>query len=350
MGGRSIVSGVVNARQALRTESRAGTTSSGRSVGLDAVRAIACAMVVLCHLSVYAGDKQLVGLQNGVMLFFCLSGYLLYRPFVRGRVVLRDYLRNRAVRILPAYLVALIGVTALSGDRTFLEKPLTFLLFGQNYDPSTWQGFLGVSWTLVLEAQFYVTLPILAMLVGRSALRLVFLGAASFVLVLALAMQSWDVDPRLVTSTYPAMFWAFAPGMLLALRSDDDHRFASPWFLVAGIAMLVAGTFSPWASVDVPSALGSFFVVAWTVSRRPDLGPFAPLAAAGAAITYSMYLWHVDVIRTFGGGLTSVVVGVAIAGTIYLVIERPILRLGRTDRPRPTVRAPIPGALATTPR
>jgi len=345
------VSGAVIARDAgPQTSTQARTTSAARSVGLDAVRAIACAMVVLCHLSVYAGDEQLVGLQNGVMLFFCLSGYLLYRPFVRGRVVLRDYFRKRAVRIVPAYLVALVGVTALRGDRTFLEKPLTFLLLALNYDPSTWQGFLGVSWTLVLEAQFYVTLPILAFVIGRSVLRLVVLGAVSFVVVLALAMQSWDVDPRLVTSTYPAMFWAFVPGMLLALRPDDDRRFASPGSLLAGIALLVVGTFSPWASVDVPSALGSFFVVAWTLSRRPDLGRLAPLAAAGAAITYSMYLWHVDVIRSFAGGLTSVVVGVAIAGTIYVVIERPILRYGRADRPRQAAPASLPATLATTPR
>lgn len=317
---------------------------SDRSVGLDAVRAVACAMVVLCHLSVYGGDKQLVGLQNGVMLFFCLSGYLLYRPFVRGRVVLRDYVRNRAARIVPAYLVALIGVTALSGDRTFLAKPLTFLLLAQNYDPSTWQGFLGVSWTLVLEVQFYVTLPVLALVVGRSALRLAVLGAASFIFVLGLAMQPWDVDPRLVTSTYPAMLWAFVPGMLLALRRDDDQRFASTWFLVAGVALLLVGTFSPWASVDVPSALGSLFVVAWTVTRRPDLGRLAPLAAAGAAVTYSMYLWHVDVIRAIGGGPTSVIAGVAIAGAIYVLIERPILRLGRAKarRTEPSVSLPAP--------
>lgn len=301
-------------------------------------------MVVLCHLSVYGGGKQLVGLQNGVMLFFCLSGYLLYRPFVRGQVVLRDYVRNRAARIVPAYLVALIGVTALSGDRMFLEKPLTFLLLAQNYDPSTWQGFLGVSWTLVLEVQFYATLPVIALVVARSPLRLAVLGAASFLVVVILAMQSWGVDPRLVTSTYPAMLWAFVPGMLLALRPEGDRRFARAWFLFAGVALLLVGTFSPWASVDVPSALGSFFVVAWTVSRRPDLGRLAPVAAAGAAVTYSMYLWHVDVIRAFGGGPMSVIVGLGIAGAIYVLIERPILRLGRAKaaRTEPSVSIPAP--------
>lgn len=347
MGGDPILSEVVTAREARRPTPQAHTTPAGRSVGLDAVRAIACVMVVLCHLTVFGGGEELVGLQNGVMLFFCLSGYLLYRPFVRGRVELHDYVRNRAVRIVPAYLVALVGVTALSGDRTFLEKPLTFLLLMQNYDPSTWQGFLGVSWTLVLEVQFYVALPILAMLVGGSALRLSVLGAGSFLFVLALAMQPWDVDPRLVTSTFPAMFWAFVPGMLLALRPDGDRRFRSSWFLIAGIALLIVGTSSPWASVDVPSALGSFFIVAWTVARQPDLGRVAPLAAAGAAITYSMYLWHVDVIRASGGGLTAVIAGVAIAGTIYLLIERPILRLGRAKRSRAAPMASMPAPVVS---
>jgi peptidoglycan/LPS O-acetylase OafA/YrhL len=337
VGGSFLVEGVAAVREA-RGEATEARAPSDRSVGLDAIRAIACAMVVLCHLSVHAGDGRLVGLQNGVMLFFCLSGYLLYRPFVRGRVVIRDYVRNRAVRIVPAYLVALIGVTALSGDRTFLDKPLTFLLLAQNYDPSTWQGFLGVSWTLVLEAQFYLTLPVIAYLVRGSALRLSVLGAASFVIVLFLALQPWAVDPRLVTSTYPAMLWAFVPGMLLAVRSDDDGRFANRWFLIGGITLLAIGTASPWASVDVPSALGSFLIVAWTVARRPDLGRLAPLAAIGAAVTYSMYLWHVDVIRAVGGGLASVIAGLAIAGVVYVVIERPILRLGRAKGSR--LRAP----------
>jgi peptidoglycan/LPS O-acetylase OafA/YrhL len=299
-------------------------------------------MVVLCHLSVHAGDDLLVGLQNGVMLFFCLSGYLLYRPFVDGRVHLRGFFRLRAARILPAYLVALIGVTVLSGDPMFLQRPMTFLLLAQNYDPNTWQGFLGVSWTLVLEAQFYVTLPVIAWVVARSAVRLAVLGGASFVIVLVLASLSWDVDPRMVTSTYPAMLWAFIPGMLLALLRNGDQRFARPWFLVGGIVLLAIGTASPWASLDVPSALGSFFLVAWTIARRPSLGPAAILASVGAALTYSVYLWHVDVIRAFGGGLPSVIACTGIAAVVYVGIERPVLRIARSRTPR-RVPARTPG-------
>ena len=77
-------------------------TASGRSHALDAVRAIACVMVVVCHVSLYHGDRSWDGLKNGVMLFFALSGYLLYRPFVMGDVDLRRYAANRIARIAPA--------------------------------------------------------------------------------------------------------------------------------------------------------------------------------------------------------------------------------------------------------
>jgi peptidoglycan/LPS O-acetylase OafA/YrhL len=49
-------------------------TASGRSHALDAVRAVACLMVLVCHVSIHHGDESLEGLKNGVMLFFALTG------------------------------------------------------------------------------------------------------------------------------------------------------------------------------------------------------------------------------------------------------------------------------------
>src|SRR5687768_11287352 len=147
-------------------------TASGRSHALDAVRAVACLMVLVCHVSIHHGDESLDGLKNGVMLFFALSGYLLYRPFVMGDVDLRRYAAHRIARIAPAYVVALVGVTLLTGNRAFVDQPLTYLLFLQNYSTETFQGFLGPSWTLVIEVLFYLTLPLVALMIGRSPTRL----------------------------------------------------------------------------------------------------------------------------------------------------------------------------------
>jgi peptidoglycan/LPS O-acetylase OafA/YrhL len=303
------------------------TASPARSGGLDAVRAIACAMVVSCHVSLYAGHGELVGLKNGVMLFFALSGYLLYRPFVTGSVDLGKYGIARTARILPAYVVALVGLTLITGDRSFSDQPLTYLLFLQNYDPALWQGFIGVSWSLVLEILFYLTLPLIAWAGARRPTRLLTLAAASFVggLLAIVAAEALDLSPdrRMVTTLYPFMVWAFAPGMLVALWTDRSEL-RSPMALAAGVVLLIVGTTAPWASIDLPSAIGAFLVLGWVVTAAPDLGRMNLLASASAAISYSVYLWHGDLLATFDA-VPALALTVVVAGLIYWVVERPII-------------------------
>ncbi len=321
-------------------------TASGRSNALDAVRAIACLMVLICHTSLYQGDKSWDGLKNGVMLFFALSGYLLYRPFVMGDVDLRRYAAHRFARIAPAYLVALVGVTILTGDRTFLERPLTYLLFLQNYDLELWQGFLGVSWTLVLEVLFYITLPALAILIRRSMTRLAVLAAWSFLGAGLIFLFVPSADPRITSSTFPTIVWAFAPGMFVALLEGRMPWAARPVTLALGIALLALGTHIWWASIDLPSGLGSFFVVAWAVERRPNLGPLAIPASIGAALTYSVYLWHVDLLKTIPSTPFALAATVLIASASYLIVERPFIRVGRYLARRKSTSAPGGGPTA----
>lgn len=284
-------------------------------------------MVVVSHLSLYLGDSSLLGLRNGVLLFFALSGYLLFRPFLTSRVDLRSYAIHRAARIVPAYLVALVGVTVLTGDRTFLDDPLVFALFLQNHDRDLWQGFVGVSWTLVLEVQFYATLPILALLIDRSLTRLFLLGAGSFLLNLigvALGADRFDL------SSYPFMIWTFAPGMLAAMSEVGGVRWtAHPAVLAAGVGLVALGTSAPWFSLDLASGVGAGLIVAWCVTRRPMLGAATRLAAVGAALTYSSYLWHVDLIKMTSSGATAILGTLAIAALVYVVVERPVMHWAR---------------------
>jgi peptidoglycan/LPS O-acetylase OafA/YrhL len=305
------------------------TDRPARSNALDAIRAIACLMVILCHVSFYRGNGDLVGLQNGVMLFFGLSGYLLYRPFVIGDVDLRRYAIHRVTRIAPAYLIALVGVSALSGDPTFHLQPLTYLSFQQNYDPDLWQGFFGVSWTLVIEVMFYLTLPVLAVVVARSPRRLAIIAISSFIAAVSLWYLVPSGDPRQPSSIYPAVIWVFTPGMFVALMEGRMRCAARPATLAFGIALMLAGTRVYWASIDVPSALGTFLIIAWAVERRPALGPLARPAAIGAALTYSVYLWHVDFLKAIEGPPAALVLTLAVASAVYVTVERPAIRLGR---------------------
>jgi peptidoglycan/LPS O-acetylase OafA/YrhL len=129
----------------------------------------------------------------GVTLFFTLSGFLLYRPFVarivRGesRLPIRAYLQNRFLRIAPAYWFILLYVSLVLGSAHVrfgarlvngrLDDPLALLQAGlllQDYRPSTMIIGIGPAWSLAVEVVFYCTLPILAIAVARAAHRELF--------------------------------------------------------------------------------------------------------------------------------------------------------------------------------
>src|SRR5689334_8731958 len=115
-----------------------------RAAGLDGLRALAALSVLCFHVWLYrfpdptrirsAGllDHVLSEFRLGLILFFVLSGYLLYRGFARAAlrrdrpVDLRLYALRRAARILPAYYLAMLGTFALlwgAGDTPGVRLP-----------------------------------------------------------------------------------------------------------------------------------------------------------------------------------------------------------------------------------
>jgi len=93
---------------------------AARFAGFDGLRAIAAFAVVVHHASLPSAtmvtghfNHQFTQLDTGVSIFFLISGFLLYRPFLR-RILREDpeppvgpYLLRRAARIFPAYWLAL---------------------------------------------------------------------------------------------------------------------------------------------------------------------------------------------------------------------------------------------------
>lgn len=159
---------------------------------LDGLRAIAILLVVWHHLYRWgAGDwglwKQPVLAASadfgfiGVLLFFVLSGFLLFLPYARALAggapwpSARAFYRRRALRILPVYFVALAVLAALvllaHAARPWMLHGfvLSFLLL-QNISISagTLVGVLdGPLWTLAIEWQFYLILPLVALVLLR---------------------------------------------------------------------------------------------------------------------------------------------------------------------------------------
>src|SRR5262245_48380037 len=97
---------------------------------VDGLRAVAATMVLVSHTSFLSGfngrgeiGRVFARFDMGVALFFIISGFLLYRPFVSARLdgraaprVLR-YARRRVLRIVPAYWLALTVLAIWPGLR-----------------------------------------------------------------------------------------------------------------------------------------------------------------------------------------------------------------------------------------
>ncbi|HEY5014455.1 MAG TPA: acyltransferase [Acidimicrobiia bacterium] len=150
----------------------------------DGLRAIAAITVVLHHTSFYSADMvhgrlapYFTHLDIGVAVFFLISGFLLYRPFVAAALAdrpapsLRRFFRRRLLRIYPAYWLALVCVIAffglpmpVPGVRSYLE----YFTLTQVYDPARATGGLNQAWTLSIELSFYAFLPFYAWLLRRA--------------------------------------------------------------------------------------------------------------------------------------------------------------------------------------
>lgn len=269
--------------------------------GVEGVRAVAAVSVLVFHCWRFtaAGARRadlglverlvLPHLTLGVTLFFSLSGFLLYRPFVAAALSgspspkVGSYFRNRALRILPAYWVILLAVGVLlpaalvrqSRDRLVLGRLVEHpWLVAQNatltqgYSPRGLLSGIAPAWSLAAEVVFYLALPLLGLLAVVAARRaatparrlLAGLAPAGLLLVVGLSGRAvarflipaegmtpgWDGDWH---SVVVRSFWAradlFTFGMALAVVSVGLQqglvRLPDRWPLVAATYAAVLG-------------------------------------------------------------------------------------------------------------
>lgn len=357
----------------------------------DSLRAIAALLVFAGHTVTgtfaFATHPQLFVWATqvsyeGVAIFFLISGFLLYRPFLAARrggrpVRLRDYGRRRFLRIVPAYWAALtifIAAGFVSGVTT--SNWWVFYGFGQIYSPKLIGDGIGVAWTLCVEVTFYVLLPLFALaaawLGGRrerfrvDVVLLVALAAAS--LLFRGAHSSFTQSSTV--STLPGTFFWFALGMGLALASVASERIptlrfssrfawwpALSWLLALGSWLLLHQTAAHARSFGTPAATVATHVL-YGVTAMFVLLPAVFEASMGGSVrrllalrvlawvglvSYGFYLYHTIVIaqldklardahisaRYLFVAVASLVVSLACAAVSYYALERPAMRLGR---------------------
>lgn len=240
-----------------------------KSYSIDAVRGCAIFAVLVFHfrdllfaaLMLPERLKPLLGLgASGVDIFFVLSAFLLTRNLLAWRNrsgAAAHFYRRRVRRIAPLYLALLLSALALipllgaehgqPGHWLFggLAPWPLYPLFLQNYWyglQSEWAGsFLAPTWSLAVEEQFYVFLPLLVLRLNARKLTAAAMLAILVAPILRIILYE-EIGPLAVQTWTFARVDSFGWGMLVALtlhESISQDRFQTIWRLVA--MLVIAG-------------------------------------------------------------------------------------------------------------
>lgn len=332
---------------------------TSRIHGLDTLRALAIVLVLMYHYGVVAGGSDFGAVGRigwaGVDLFFVLSGYLIGNQLLSQQAPLRPFFGRRLLRTLPNYLVVLAAYllfpVALGGTAT---APLwRFLTFTQNFGLQYGQTFTH-SWSLCIEEQFYLVLPLAILLLRRAgamwvAMALAVAGAITF------RAQAWSdgmqpFSQELYYSTF-ARFDELLPGVAIAMLKNF-HRPLYQRILRHGNLLLAVGlALACWLLVHFEdetlfiTAFGfTLLAVAFSLLLLAALSENSVLArvrvpgAESLALwSYAIYLAHKPLYKVVSEGMgidkhgapgiaLVMLAGVAGGWLLYQVVEQPFMR------------------------
>jgi peptidoglycan/LPS O-acetylase OafA/YrhL len=205
----------------------------GRIPSLDGLRALSILLVIIGHarttvphlpFSVRRWVTAIPGNASlGVSIFFVISGFLITHLLLReqhktGRISLPGFYVRRFFRIMPAYYAFLICLILLPHVHRFHWLKLDSYslkmaaLFFTDYSPRSFGEWVGHTWSLSVEEQFYLFWPLLLALVGRKTGGWVAVGL--IVAAPLVRIASWFGLP------HESIFWHRIP-ILLHTRVDS---------------------------------------------------------------------------------------------------------------------------------
>jgi peptidoglycan/LPS O-acetylase OafA/YrhL len=337
-----------------------------RVPALDGVRGIA----ILLVLAVHTNPPLLAGGRIGVDLFFVLSGFLItsillgeYRR--RGTIHLGHFYLRRALRLLPALALVLLGVigyaaafdsakfaTTLSDAQAAILYYFNWRLVLQWPDLNLHQWMFSHLWSLSVEEQFYTVWPLLTLvaLTMRAPLPMIFAVLASGIVLPALGrLLLWESSHHDLYFRTDLRFDGLMWGALVAWIMHAGYRpqnklwgwiaaasflglLCIAWFELLASGYLYQGGFSLVGFASALLIAGAVWCPPQAPVRR--ILSFGPLCWVGQ-ISYGLYLWHWPVFRALADYpldpalkmLLEVGATLAIAAGSFYLVERHFLRL-----------------------
>jgi len=303
---------------------------------IDGLRFVAILSVVMFHLTgqivaksgyvvsthpIYHFVSQFFGNgSRGVELFFVISGFILGRPFARHyllgekKVSLGNYYLRRLTRLEPPYLLNLllcalaIYVYFHAPIKELAQHLLISALYAHQLFYRTVSTLNGVTWSLEIEVQFYLLVPLLVLIyrvrnaiLRRGILLLTMLVASGYELWL-FNMALWEKPSGILYSTVFFYLQYFLAGLLLSdiyLTALPQWR-PSRWWDFASLLCWPAYFYfyEWWPPAWMPFILIIVFIGAFRGIYFPRLFRIEWIALIGG-MCYSIYLWHFFVIAFF---------------------------------------------------
>lgn len=333
---------------------------------IDGLRALAITLVLGFHFF----PSRIGGGFIGVDIFFVISGFLITRIIVSqlnsGIFSIFGFYEGRAKRLLPALLFVLI-LTGLAGF--FLIDDARFMSLGKHlaggiffasnillsgeagyFDNDINTKFLAHLWSLGIEEQFYILLPIFFFLFRKISINSLVLIFILFFFSLSLNIYLIDVDKTFTFYSILTRMWELVAGSLIALLLDNDkfkkfevhRRQYSNFFSTIGLVIILVSVFSynenilfpGWAAL--PPVIGTIFLILSGNDSLINKRLFSnKLLIMIGKISYPLYLVHWPILTltqySLGGVLLSrnfkislLFISVFVAWLIFRYIEAPV--------------------------
>ncbi len=325
-------------------EYRPGGTQ--RFLALDTLRGVAILMVVFGHFlpeRLVSGDATFhvssLG-RGGVILFFLLSGYLIFSSVERQDTV--TFLSRRLFKIFPAYSINVALIFALgyfNSDHANWNLKLLLANLFMVQDVFGQELLNGVYWTLLIEIKFYVFLALQYLVLRDRG------TVAIMVTLIAVNSVIWW------TRGYASMLLTFFPTFYVGIqiyraeRSNWDRasvlRLAGSTVLVAFSLLMFDQHYPYWSAAYL---IGEAAVLSLFLRSNISSG----ILNFFGRVSYSDYLYHaslgfllfalIGTASTWFGNLASVALAIAattaVAYISYRYIEVPMVEFGKANEPR----------------
>jgi len=334
---------------------------------LDGWRAVSILLVIVHHILLFsfpalAASRPLVTHfaeyigELGVQTFFVISGFVITRLLLReederGRISLRAFYVRRIFRILPIFLLV-VGVTAalsaLGLTPISRNALLTAIFFVKDMAHPSFDWFLGHTWSLAVEEQFYIVFPLAWVLLSKQAGRREAVFLLSFAALLAwTVLCQWNIGAGFLNRSAIVGFYCINFGALLAMHEERARgvvqRIPAVIPILAALFLLVRPL--PGSPLGrtlyyplVPFAIGLILTYTFSrPSRAADLLKTPAMQWIGL-VSYSAYLWQqlftghpsfygsLAVAHAFHMAIPGVFLAAAAS---YYGVELPIMRMGR---------------------